>query len=138
MNTIITILLFITPFVFINAQDTTKVDAPKIICKLKAGNTIEFDSKSLKFVKVIEDSRCPSGVDCMWAGEVKILIGFYENNSLIEEKEFVFSGKAGTPNDLKEIMLLDKKTVYGYSISPYPSSENTIDPSAYSLELIVK
>ena len=35
-----------------------------------AGNT----GLTVKFVSVVEDSRCPVGVDCIWAGNAKITV----------------------------------------------------------------
>ena len=42
----------------------------------------------IKFKKVISDSRCPKGdaITCVWAGEVKILLEFYEDGKLKGEK----------------------------------------------------
>ncbi len=138
MKNIITFLFFGSLFVFANAQDSAKVDTPKIISKLKVGNTVSFNSKSLKFIKLIEDSRCPSDVTCFWPGEAKIKIGIYEGSKLLEEKELVFGAKAIHPENIKEVLVSNDKTVYGYTISPYPTYESPIDPKEYYLEFLVK
>ncbi|HEY4511705.1 MAG TPA: hypothetical protein VJH55_02595 [Candidatus Paceibacterota bacterium] len=39
---------------------------------LAVGGESEFEGVTLKFLKVLEDSRCPSNVQCVWAGEVKL------------------------------------------------------------------
>ncbi len=137
MNRIIILVFFILP-VTGYAQDSTKIDALKIVSRLKVGNTTNFGTKSIKFIRVIEDSRCPTGVDCIWPGEVKALIGFYKNNSLVEEKEFVFGVQAINNDRIKEILSIEKKVVYAYNISPYPSSEKLIDPTTYYLELLIQ
>jgi hypothetical protein len=42
--------------------------------RLAPGEQASFDPHGLivEFVKVLEDSRCPTDVTCVWAGEVKL------------------------------------------------------------------
>ncbi len=138
MKQILILLLFFTPFVLITAQDSTHVDPPKIVSRLKVGKMKDFNSKGIKFVSVIDDSRCPKGVTCIWEGEVKIIVGFYQDGKVTEEKELVFSSKTINPDNMKELLVTDKKTIYAYTVSPYPSSEKPIHPSEYYLELLIK
>ncbi len=138
MKKTIFLILFVIPFVSLLAQDSTKVDPPKIITKLKVGNTVDFNTKSIKFLKIVEDSRCPSDVTCIWAGQVKIVIGIYNGEILIEEKELIFGADGISPNHIKEVFKIDQKTVYSYNISPYPSAKTPIIPSEYYLELLVE
>lgn len=134
----IIILIFLTiPFTGY-MQDSTKIDSLKKVARLNIGNTKNFDSKGIKFIRVTEDSRCPKGVECIWPGEVKAIIGFYENDNLVEEKEFVFGVKAINPDQIKKIITIQDKEVYVYNISPYPTSEKPIDPATYYLELLIK
>ncbi|WP_106792900.1 hypothetical protein [Aquimarina sp. Aq78] len=138
MKKIIFLILFIIPFVSLLAQDSTKVNPPKIITKLKVGNTVNFNTASIEFLRVIEDSRCPSDVTCIWAGQVKIVIGIYKDEALIEEKELLFGVNGIDPNHIKEVLKIGQKTVYSYNISPYPSAKTPIIPSEYYLQLLIK
>jgi hypothetical protein len=36
--------------------------------------TVTADKLTIKFLSVIEDSRCPVGVDCIWSGNAKVQI----------------------------------------------------------------
>lgn len=134
------LLFFLLFFSFgcIQAQDTTQVTAPKIISKLKLGSSIEFDSKSIKFVKVIEDSRCPTGVSCMWEGQAKVLIELYENGKLLETKELIFGKTNINPKKQKVVLAQVDKKIYAYTISPYPTNQQPILKEDYYLELIIK
>jgi len=38
------------------------------------GETIRFDSLSLEFTTLAEESRCPSTANCVWEGNARILI----------------------------------------------------------------
>ncbi|MFT5078151.1 MAG: hypothetical protein ACI9KI_000453 [Patiriisocius sp.] len=67
---IFTLLVSITLF----AQTGKAIDVPQIVVKVGLDQTINLDGTSITFLKVIEDSRCPNGVDCIWEGEAKVLI----------------------------------------------------------------
>lgn len=138
MRRLLILLLYIVSTTSTIAQDTTKIEIPKIISKLKIEHSLDFDSKSIKFVRVLEDSRCPTGVSCMWQGEVKILIEISENKKVIEEKELVFDSKSPSPDKAIQLLVTDEKTIYAFNVSPYPTSEGPIMKTAYFLELIVK
>ncbi len=138
MRVLPVLFLFLSSVQWVFSQDSTSVESPKIVARLKVGNTTNFGSKGIKFIRVVEDSRCPTGVDCIWPGEVKALIGFYKNTTLIEEKEFVFGVKAINSDQIKELLITAEKMIYAYDISPYPSSEKPIDPTHYYLELLIK
>ena len=55
---------------------------------LCVGDNLDFGNKSIKFKKVISDSRCPNaaGITCIWAGEVKVLFEFYDDGELQGKK----------------------------------------------------
>ncbi len=134
MKQFIYLLLIFSP-IFLKAQDTNKkAKTPQIVTKLKIGKKANFGNKSIHFIKVLEDSRCPKGVSCVWAGQAKILIGLYENDTLLEEKEILIKA----PIKSKELLKSLEKTVYSHNLSPYPINSEKIDPSNYYLELLVK
>lgn len=119
-------------------QDSIQITPPKIITKLKTGTSFTLDKKAVKFIKVVEDSRCPSDVTCFWAGQATVLIGLYENDDLLEEKEIIIGAKGISPKNIKELITSHNKTIFGYNLIPYPSSDQKINPSDYYLELLVK
>jgi hypothetical protein len=52
----------------------------------RIGETVILDGVKITPLDVTEDSRCPEGVTCIWAGTVKIKTRI-ERNGLVEEKE---------------------------------------------------
>jgi LysM repeat protein len=54
-------------------QVTATLNSP---FQLKAGQTATVAPQGpiVEFVEVVEDSRCPTGVECVWAGRARILI----------------------------------------------------------------
>ncbi|WP_108867892.1 hypothetical protein [Aquimarina aquimarini] len=138
MKKIILSIWFILPFIVAYGQNSAEIETPKIITKLKIGNTANFGDKSIKFIKVTEDSRCPTDMMCVWAGEAKIIIAIYKGNTLIEEKKLVFGDQNINPDQIKELLTTPQKTIFGYKISPYPSSKTPITSSEYYLELLLQ
>ena len=85
----------------------------------------------ITFNKVIEDSRCPKGVECVWAGNGKVEISIHfpgedprimEINTNLEPKE-VMAGKY-------RIRILE--------LQPYPEKDQQIPPEDYRIKLIVE
>ena len=138
MKHILILFLIIFPLNCIIAQDSIRVDVPRIITKVKIGKKAKFNTKSIRFIEAKDDSRCPSDVTCVWPGEVIAVIGIYEGDSLVEKKEFVFGIKSINPDNPEEILVTEKDTIFGYNISPYPISTKQIKPTEYFLELLIK
>ncbi|CAN5452975.1 hypothetical protein BH10ACI1_BH10ACI1_16050 [soil metagenome] len=72
MRTIFAALIMMLAFGFgfsADAQNTERV-------QLRVGKqkTVTTDKIKIKFVSLIEDSRCPEGTQCVWAGNAKIKI----------------------------------------------------------------
>jgi len=82
------ILLFLT-LLFSGAMICQEQENPRAKFQtgsLCTGDMMPVAGGAIKFKKVISDSRCPKGVTCVWAGEVKILLEFYEDGKLKGEK----------------------------------------------------
>jgi hypothetical protein len=78
----------------------------------------------IKFVEVLEDSRCPTGVDCIWAGnaKIKVIITGYRAGSKTVEL-YTLGGQQGDQ-------------IEGYAINfeglnPYPQAGEAIEKSCY-------
>ncbi|WP_410654410.1 hypothetical protein [Amycolatopsis sp. lyj-112] len=59
------------------AKDTVELGETVV---LKAGETAEVASKdvSIRFARLVSDSRCPEGMVCVWAGEAVISLTLAE------------------------------------------------------------
>lgn len=109
--------MFITSFGF--SQDQP-IDVPKITIKIPLGETVHFEEVSVKFVSVLEDSRCPLDVQCIWAGEAKLVVEINENGKDQIAKELLFNGKQKN--------ILFTKSGYqlrGVALLPYPAVSNS-------------
>lgn len=137
-----TYILLLVVFVSGNlvAQDSTsiEVETPKIISKLQLGKTYSLDTVQIKFVDVLSDSRCPSDVTCVWAGQVIALVEVYENKTLIEKKELVFESGKNINNELMTLFTSEKSIIIANNVLPYPKSREKIKKEDYYLQLEVK
>jgi len=98
--------------------------------EFKIGNIYNFDGKSIKFVAVISDSRCPSDVTCIWAGEAKIKIKIFQNNRFLGEKIIYLGGSSSL-----KFLGNDQFTISGLALLPYPKVTRKIAPKDYKLTL---
>lgn len=94
---------------------------------LRVGESTVFKegNLTLTFQDVTEDSRCPEGAVCVWAGNARILIGVNDStfalNSTLNPKQAVFG----------------RYVIKFNSLSPYPMIEREIDKGEYAAALVV-
>lgn len=124
------LLLFLST-TCISAQKNDSIVQQKVIGTfiLSVGNTSDFGETSVKFIKIISDSRCPENVTCIWPGEVKLLLGIFKNGKLISEETIAIRGGGG------KISLLGEHGIFlnNFSLSPYPDIKDPIQPEEYKL-----
>lgn len=88
-----------------------------------------------RFVNVTEDSRCPSDVQCIWAGQVSILIEYSRASTGQSLGNFTLTLMGSSSTEIST-------TIEGYlvklaRVDPYPVSTEQIQPSNYVATLIV-
>lgn len=100
---------------------------------IKNGQAVNIKSENLliKFISVQEDSRCPKDVNCVWAGNGKIIINVSQSND--NKKEFELNTNLN-PTSI---------TYQGYEIkleklNPYPHSKSKIEKSDYEAIFIIR
>ncbi|AUC82896.1 hypothetical protein [Lacinutrix sp. Bg11-31] len=136
-------ILFILVILFTTAglaQDSTKVkvDTPKIVSKLMYGKTISIEDLEFKFVAIESDSRCPKGVQCIWAGEAVVLLDVFKNGEKIEQKRVVFSPKISLINKIGNVFSSEAFNVSSLNIAPYPKYDNKINAEDYYIQLQIR
>jgi len=100
------------------SQEKT-VEVPKIVVKVPLGEQVKLGDVSIKFLQVLEDSRCPKDVTCIWAGQAIILVEITELGKESRQVELLFGGK-------KDNILMESEmsVIRGISLSPYPASDS--------------
>jgi hypothetical protein len=82
----------------------------------------------IEFVRVIEDSRCPSDTSCVWAGEVKVRLSIRNSGDQATQHDVV-AGQAA---------FIGKYRVAVVQVQPEPVSTRTIAPEEYRVTLKVE
>lgn len=95
---------------------------------------VTFDDAgfTIRFHEVINDSRCPRGLTCLWAGNAKIRVEVepllrgaptrtFELNTYLEPQQASYAGYA----------------IHLISLAPYPHIDKDIEPDAYEVTLKV-
>ena len=127
------IMFFGIFFGMLSMQAQENSDKISLESLLSPGELFSFENKSIRFIKVVSDSRCPTDVTCIWAGEAKVLVAISENGKEIEEKIISLRN----PNNLI-LNFADSDRLYSLNtldLYPYPTSKNKIENSEYCLKI---
>ena len=76
------------------------------------------DGFRIRFVGVVEDSRCPTNVQCVTAGRARVAISLHEGDRILGEHELTLDGGSTSGRDIaveRYIVRLD-------ALEPYPGS----------------
>jgi hypothetical protein len=126
----IALLLCLLCSVAIFAQEEP-LEAPQIGIKIPLGETVSVGDLYINFSEVIEDSRCPTGVTCIWAGSAKVKIEVSDDGMTVDHQFLTFG------EDSENIIFqVNGYRVRGMTLSPYPSADDSGE-RAYSL-LVIK
>jgi len=103
---------------------------------LRVGQEVLLADQKLKikFVSVPEDSRCPTGVTCIWAGSARIALSVSEGKSkpISVELESNPRGEPGTQGGKFGNYII--KLV---NVAPYPVEGQPLATTEYAVTLIV-
>ncbi|MEM7186334.1 MAG: hypothetical protein AAF466_06715 [Bacteroidota bacterium] len=104
---------------FLWAQDDTPI-TPRIAIKVALSESIETHEVTVEFLEVLEDSRCPKDVECLWAGRarVKVKVSRPDTDSEILE---ITLGK----NDSNVLYTDENYVLRAAALTPYPTTENS-------------
>jgi len=117
------LLTLVFALVFGNALTAEAQNTQQISVRVNKQKKVSRSKLMIRFVSV-EDSRCPQDVECIWAGNAKVMIKVtnrkgasktFELNTSLEPKAVTFDGY--------EIKLRD--------VTPYPRSNIRIDKNGY-------
>lgn len=96
---------------------------------LGVGEKAELETGEITLVDVLADSRCPKGVQCVWAGEVKISLK-YRNNSTLANQNITLQ-YPGNP------IVVDNYKMELISVTPEKTTD-PIDKKTYRFQITVE
>lgn len=118
-------------------KEKQQVKAPHIILENKINQPITSSEISIKLIKVLSDSRCPKGVNCIRAGEVKVLVELTQSNKAAIFREVIISANSH-PDYYPLIYKNNNSSFFGADILPYPVNNVVTAAEDYSLKIEVR
>jgi hypothetical protein len=123
------LLIFLLIACHRDSESSTEQNNPKLgdSFDLKIGESVSIKNEQLnfQFVNVPEDSRCPEGAMCIWAGNAAVVI-----------KIFNVMDTVNTFLNPKEINY-DSYTITLLQLSPYPKIGVPRDTTQYVAQFVV-
>ncbi len=116
-------MLGITSFAAAQSPDTLEIKAGKA----KTGSRSKL---KVKFISVLEDSRCPTGAQCVWAGNAKIKISVTSKRQ--GTKIFEINTELGPKGDQFDGFAINLE-----SLTPSPTTVGKIDPKKYKAKFTI-
>ncbi len=100
---------------------------------LSIGQTasIKGEDLQLKFLQVVNDSRCPSNVTCIWQGQASCLVEI----TYLESVQRVTLVQPGLTEEPSRIDFNDY--LIQFNLTPYPEAGKEIKKTDYRLQLVV-
>jgi len=103
--------------------------------ELAIGQTARLESGTLvTFVGVSEDSRCPKGAQCFWAGQAKVDLYIGETGKG-KEMQLILPGMKDEVEANGEV---DGLTIQCTKLAPYTDAETPIAKEDYRVTLTLK
>ncbi|MCC5614982.1 hypothetical protein LC605_07805 [Nostoc sp. CHAB 5836] len=102
---------------------------------LKYGQIAYLPNKGIgiKFSQVLEDSRCPINVTCIWAGRVTVGLDIIKNGQKLSTLVLTLS----PGNDGSATQSVDGYRVTLKNVFPYPKSGQTLVKQNYIAQIVV-
>ena len=119
-----------------SSSDSGNPSAPKTVgldqpFTLAAGASARVDAENLQvgFDRVVSDSRCPRGAQCVVAGEAVVRVWLSKSPEARGNRDLT------TPNAAEAVYGAYRITLV--TLDPYPTVDHTIRPSDYVATLLV-
>ncbi|WP_394759524.1 hypothetical protein [Flavobacterium sp.] len=101
--------------------------------KITQKNCLAKKGYSFRLKEVTSDSRCPQGVQCIWAGEVQLVVLVYKDKKMVEETKLTVS-----PNNNEEAInffakYYPTKKIESVYVLPFPIHKKILDKKDYHL-----
>jgi hypothetical protein len=90
--------------------------------KITQTNCIKKKGYRLKLKEIVSDSRCPEGVNCVWAGEIKVVVSVYQDKKFAEDDTLTISAKHLQENKewFSKYLPSNKSNIKSIVVLPYP------------------
>lgn len=123
MRLFITLLLFIL-IVPVSAQVKSSVETPEIGIRIPLGEAVTIKGITIKFMEVLEDSRCPLDVTCVWEGRAMVKVLVSKKDEELYEAEVVLGKVFRNEGGLTNCVYFDADCkIEAIGLTPYPEKQ---------------
>lgn len=109
------------------SQEIEPFKIETVTLKVNQQKTAKMSGLKIKFLGVTEDSRCPTDVQCVWAGNAKMKFRITGERGT---KDYIFNSTVGHRGDQVGVWAVSVDT-----LSPEPHSKRKIAANAYTVKL---
>ena len=128
-------ILVIILFAFV-ACKSAKENANEVVMTSK--NEVISNDYAIVINKIVSDSRCPEGTNCIWAGEIVMELSVLQNKEIKETIVLTFSSKTRDENFAWfQKYIPNNKKLIKYQITP-SKTEKPLELKDYKIELILE
>jgi hypothetical protein len=99
--------------------------------EIKAAELVAIQGLRITFDGVSEDSRCPTGMQCVWAGDAAATFTLEKPPAAAEQRTLHTNGRFERQTDF------DNFVVRLEDLKPYPREGVEIEPADYRAALVV-
>lgn len=120
----------------LSGHESVVIDIPSDPFSLSIGRSAAAATGGLEVTlsTVLEDSRCPTDVVCVWEGRARILVRVEGAGPGAVALELTLPGTESTPSSGR----VGEYVVVFHSLDPHPTSTAVIDPDDYEATLSVE
>jgi hypothetical protein len=118
------VLSLITILILVGTAFTAMASKPEVVhVQIKKEGRASKSNLTIKFMELIEDSRCPTDVNCVWAGRARIKVSIKRST--------------GAPKIFEMDTMRDGAVLFGRykitltDITPHPASNIRINRNGY-------
>ncbi len=99
---------------------------------LTVGQTESRDGHAIRFVEVVEDSRCPVDLACVWTGRARVAL------TIDDARVELTVPYPGQPVEEPSATDADELTVEALGLDPYPGTAESRDRAPITLHLATR
>lgn len=90
---------------------------------------------SFKIKEIISDSRCPQDVNCVWAGEVELMLSIYKRDVFYKDEALIINFKNFSENKWLLEKYTSSKSIKSIEVLPEKKQGIEINLEDYSLKI---
>jgi hypothetical protein len=99
--------------------------------EIKAAELVTIQELRITFVGLSEDSRCPTGTQCVWAGDAAATFTLETPRAAAEQRTLHTNGRFERQTDFADFVVRLE------DVKPYPREGVAIDPGDYRAAVVV-